>query len=160
MNTAPSHPVPPPPRGSSALAWLLTVIALGLALLSTTVVFALDVQRSALQARQTQIIRTYSLRELENKRLTAGAATAEAQLERLAETYADGKSDLARLTEVRAKREPLVDQSTDLQVKVESLVVDLLILAKSDHDAQAIVTKYHIHQETPTSAPTVTPANK
>jgi hypothetical protein len=142
---------PPPPtiRASSTLAWLLAGVSVGLALLSCTLVFALDVQRTALQDRQAQLIRSYSLREAESKRLTATAATAESELDRLNQTYQDGKSDLTRITEARTKREPLVEQSTTLQVKVESLIMDLLILARSDRDAQMIVSRYHIHQDAP-----------
>jgi ribosome-binding ATPase YchF (GTP1/OBG family) len=147
----------PTARANSALGWLLAGVSVGLALLATTVVFALDVQRTVLQDRQAQLVRAYSLREAESKRLVATDATAESELERLNQAYEDGKADLKRVTEARSKREPLVEQSTSLQVKVESVIVDLLILAKSDRDAQMIVTRYHIHQdapETPTSDPT------
>ena len=160
MNAPTDRPTPPPARASSALAWLLTVIAIGLAMLSTTLVFALDIQRTELQARQAQLTRTYPLRELESKRLAANSVTEEAELDRLVQAYTDGKSDFTRLSEARTKREALVNQSTDLQLKVESLVVDLLILSKSDHDAQALVTKYHIHQDSPTAAPSVSPADR
>jgi hypothetical protein len=153
---------PPPPqsaRASSTLGWLLAGVSVGLALLSGTLVFALDVQRTALQNHQAQIIRTYSLREAESKRLVATAATAQSELGRLNQTYDDSKSDLTRITEARAKREPLVEQSTTLQVKVESLIMDLLILARSDRDAQMIVSRYHIHQDAPQS-PAIEPAEK
>jgi hypothetical protein len=141
------------------LGWLLAGVSVGLALLSSTLVFALDVQRTVLQDRQAQLIRTYTLREVESKRLVAAAATAESELGRVNQTYEDGKADVARITETRTKREPLVEQSTTLQVKVESLVMDLLTLARSDRDAQMIVTRYHFHQDMP-QPPATDPAEK
>jgi len=156
MNSQTSISGPPSVRPSTTFAWLLTTIAIGLAILSAALVFSLDIQRTGLQNRQIQLRETLSLRKAENQRLTATAATADAELERLAETYTDGKSDLAHLKEIRAKLEPLVQQSNDRQMKLESLIVDLLVLAKSDTDAMAIVVKYGIHQETPASPPGVT----
>jgi hypothetical protein len=142
---------PPPPTvtRSNTLGWLLAGVSTGLALLSCTLVFALDVQRTVLQDRQAQISRAYTLREIESKRLVAAAATAESELDRLTQTYEEGKSDRTRIAEARTKREALVEQATTLQVKVESLMMDLLTLARSDHDAQMIVSRYHIHQDTP-----------
>ncbi|HEY3898297.1 MAG TPA: hypothetical protein VGM54_06775 [Chthoniobacter sp.] len=150
---------PPAARANSPLGWLLAAVAVGLALLASTLVFALDVQRTVLQDRQAQLVRAYSLREAESKRLAASTVTAESELDRLNQTYEDGKSDLTRVTEARSKREPLVEQSTSLQVKVESVIVDLVTLAKSDRDAQMIVTRYHIHQDA-SGLPVSDPAEK
>ena len=150
---------PPGARANFTLGWLLAGVAVGLALLASTLVFALDVQRTALQDRQAELVRAYSLRAAESKRLAASTATADSELDRLNQTYEDAKSDLTRLTEARSKREPLVEQSTTLQVKVESVIMDLLILAKSDRDAQMIVMRYHIHQD-PSEPPVTDPAEK
>ena len=144
-------------RPSAAFAWLLTTIAIGLAILSSTLIFALDAQRTELQNRQIRLRDTFSLRKSETQRLAATTATAEAEIQRLAESYTDGKADLAHLKGIRTKLEPLVQESTDRQLKLDSLMVDLLILAKSDTDAMAIVVKYGIHQDTPASAPSSTP---
>jgi hypothetical protein len=138
------------------LAWLLTTIAIGLALLTSALIFTLDSYRSALQARQAEISRTYSLRETESQRLTAAAITAQTSLDRINGNYAELQGNLNRLAEARAKREALVNQSTGMQVKLESLIMDLLILSKSDTDALTLVVKYGIRQESPTTPPTVT----
>lgn len=51
------------------------------------------------------------------------------------------------------KREPLVKQSGELKAKLNAMVVDLLILGKTDDDAKAIIAKYNIQQNQPSSAP-------
>lgn len=58
----------------------------------------------------------------------------------------------AQLTDAFAKREPLVKQSGELKKKLEAMVVDLLILGKTDEDAKAIIGKYNIQQNLPASA--------
>jgi len=55
------------------------------------------------------------------------------------------------------QREALVKQSQDLQQKLQNLVLDLLILAKTDDDAKAIVQKYNIQQNAPEGAPAEAP---
>ena len=60
----------------------------------------------------------------------------------------------AQLVEAYKNREPMVKQSADLQAKLQALVLDLLILGKTDEDAKAIIGKYNIQQNLPTgSAP-------
>ena len=54
-----------------------------------------------------------------------------------------------QLTAAYSKREALVKQSQDLQQKLQNLVLDLLLLAKTDDDAKAIVGKYNIQQNAP-----------
>ena len=63
----------------------------------------------------------------------------------------------AQLAEAYHNREGAVKQSTELQKKLQDLVLDLLLLAKTDPDAKAIVTKYNIQQQTP-AAGAETPA--
>ena len=58
-----------------------------------------------------------------------------------------------QMIEALAKREPLVKQSADLRSKLNAMVIDLLILGKTDEDAKAIIAKYNIQQNQPTSAP-------
>ncbi len=77
----------------------------------------------------------------------------------------EGKSQLiqgkAQLAEAYRNREPVVKQSADLQKKLQELVLDLLLLAKTDEEAKAIVAKYNIQQQTPasgTEAPAPAPA--
>ena len=48
-----------------------------------------------------------------------------------------------------AKREPLVKQSAELKSKLNAMVIDLLILGKTDDDAKAIIGKYNIQQNQP-----------
>jgi hypothetical protein len=55
----------------------------------------------------------------------------------------EGKTQLIDAVE---KRKTLVGQSKELQKKLEKLVLDLLVLAKTDDDAKAIVQKYNIQQ--------------
>ncbi|MEI9898548.1 MAG: hypothetical protein WDN28_33010 [Chthoniobacter sp.] len=58
----------------------------------------------------------------------------------------DGK---VQLVEAFQKRQSLVKQSSDIQQKLQALVLDLLLLAKTDDDAKAIVQKYNIQQNAP-----------
>lgn len=58
----------------------------------------------------------------------------------------DGKAQLA---DAYRNREPVVKQSGELQKKLQDMVLDLLILAKTDEDAKTIVTKYNIQQNAP-----------
>ncbi len=51
------------------------------------------------------------------------------------------------------KREPLVKQSGELKSKLNAMVMDLLILGKTDEDAKAIIAKHGIQQSQPSSAP-------
>ena len=62
----------------------------------------------------------------------------------------DGK---AQMIDAIAKREPLVKQSAELKTKLNAMVIDLLILGKTDEDAKAIIGKYNIQQNQPASAP-------
>lgn len=62
------------------------------------------------------------------------------------------RDNKAQAIELVHKREGLVNQSRDIQKKLEKLVLDLLVLAKTDDDAKAIVQKYNIQQGNPTGA--------
>jgi hypothetical protein len=52
----------------------------------------------------------------------------------------------AQLTDAFKKREVVVKQSVDLQAKLQDLVMDLLILSKTDDDAKQIISKYNIQE--------------
>ena len=65
----------------------------------------------------------------------------------------------AKLNEAYRQRETLVKQSQDLQQKLQNLVLDLLLLAKTDDDAKAIVGKYNIQQNGTPSAADSAPAD-
>ena len=67
----------------------------------------------------------------------------------------DGKTQLA---DAYRNREALVKQSGEIQQKLQALILDLLILAKTDEDAKAIVAKYGIQQNGTATAPAGTPA--
>ena len=56
---------------------------------------------------------------------------------------------VAKHTDAVAKREPLVKQTTELKKKLNDMIMDILLLAKTDEDAKAIVTKYNIQQNLP-----------
>lgn len=58
----------------------------------------------------------------------------------------------AQLADAFAKREPLVKQSGELKNKLNAMVMDLLILGKTDEDAKAIIAKYNIQQNQPGGA--------
>lgn len=64
----------------------------------------------------------------------------------------------AQLIDAYKNREPLVKQSAELQKKLQDLVLDLLLLAKTDEDAKAIATKYNIQQSAPAGADAPAPA--
>lgn len=49
------------------------------------------------------------------------------------------------------KREPMVKQSAELKKKLNDMVMDILILGKTDDDAKAIIAKYNIQQGQPAS---------
>jgi len=55
----------------------------------------------------------------------------------------------AQLIDAYKNREPLVKQSAELQKKLQDLVLDLMLLAKTDEEAKAIITKYNIQQNAP-----------
>jgi hypothetical protein len=63
------------------------------------------------------------------------------------------------LTKAYHDREPLVKQSKDLQEKLQALVLDLLLLSKTDDEAKQIVTKYNIQQQGTEAAPAPAPAD-
>jgi hypothetical protein len=62
------------------------------------------------------------------------------------------RDGLTKYNEAYTQRQPLVQQSVELQKKLESIVLDLLMLAKTDKEAEAIVSKYHIQQSAPAGA--------
>ena len=62
----------------------------------------------------------------------------------------DGK---AQLVDAYRQRDPAVKQSTELQKKLQDLVLDLLLLAKTDPEAKAIVDKFQIQQQAPAGTP-------
>jgi hypothetical protein len=75
----------------------------------------------------------------------------------------EGKAQLikgkAELETARTNREKAVEESKTLQQKLQDLVMDLLLLAKTDPEADAIVKKYNIQQQQPTgTAPAAAPA--
>jgi hypothetical protein len=63
-----------------------------------------------------------------------------------------------QLADAFKKREVVVKQSVDLQTKLQDLIMDLLILSKTDEDAKQIVGKYNIQQNGQTPAPAEAPA--
>jgi len=62
----------------------------------------------------------------------------------------DGKAQLA---DAYRNREPLVKSSAEIQQKLQAIVLDLLLLAKTDEDAKKIVGKYNIQQTGNPGAP-------
>jgi hypothetical protein len=63
-----------------------------------------------------------------------------------AETEKQWKDGVEKWRQFAKKREVLVKQSIDIQTKVQEILVDLLVLAKTDDGAREIVTKYNIKQ--------------
>jgi len=59
----------------------------------------------------------------------------------------------AQLGDAYRNREGAVKQSGEVQQKLESLAMDLLILAQTDNDAKAIAKKYNIQQTGAAAAP-------
>jgi hypothetical protein len=67
----------------------------------------------------------------------------------------EGKRQLAELYN---NRKPQVAQAQEIQKKLNDLVLDLLLLAKTDKEAQGIVNKYNIVQQPPAGASGEAPA--
>jgi hypothetical protein len=63
-----------------------------------------------------------------------------------------------QLTEAFKQREAVVKKSVDIQSKLNDLIMDVLILSKTDDDAKQIVSKYNIQQQQPAAAPAEAPA--
>ena len=61
----------------------------------------------------------------------------------------EGKLQLA---DTVTKREPAIKQVAEIKTKANAMIIDLLILGKTDEDAKAIIAKYNIQQNGP--APT------
>jgi hypothetical protein len=67
---------------------------------------------------------------------------------------------IVQLNEAYRNREPLVKQSADVQHNLEAIVLDLLILAKTDEEAAKIVQKNGIQQTGAAAGSETTPAAK
>lgn len=65
-----------------------------------------------------------------------------------------------QLNDAYRNREAAVKQSGDLQQKLQEIALDLIVLAKTDKEAQAIIAKYNIQQagNAPAGAPAPAPA--
>jgi hypothetical protein len=63
-----------------------------------------------------------------------------------------------QLTDAYKQREVVVKKSQDIQTKLQDLVMDLLILSKTDDDAKQIVSKYNIQESGKTPASAEAPA--
>jgi hypothetical protein len=63
-----------------------------------------------------------------------------------------------QLTDAYKQREVVVKKSQDIQTKLQDLVMDLLILSKTDDDAKQIVSKYNIQESGKAPAPAEAPA--
>jgi hypothetical protein len=70
------------------------------------------------------------------------------------------RDGIVQLTEAHRNREKLVAQSQEIQQKLQTLVLDLLLLAKTDDDAKQIVAKYNIQQAGAPSSPEAAPATE
>lgn len=57
-----------------------------------------------------------------------------------------------QLIDTLSKREPAIKQVAEIKTKANAMIIDLLILGKTDEDAKAIISKYNIQQNAP--APT------
>jgi len=69
----------------------------------------------------------------------------------------EGKEQLIQgkqqLVELQNGRKKLEEDSQKLQKQLQDLVLDLMLLAKTDQDAQAIVTKFNIQNNPTPGAP-------
>jgi len=63
-----------------------------------------------------------------------------------------------QLADAFKQREKLVTDSRVIQSKLQDLIMDLLILSKTDDEAKQIVAKYNIQQNGQTPAPAAAPA--
>ena len=63
-----------------------------------------------------------------------------------------------QLTDAFKKREVVVKQSVEIQTKLQDMIMDLLILSKTDEDAKQIVGKYNIQQNGSAAGATPAPA--
>lgn len=69
----------------------------------------------------------------------------------------EGKNQLivgkGQLAEAARSRDKAVEESKKVQKQLEDLVLDLLLLAKTDEEAAAIVKKFNIQQQAPAGTP-------
>ena len=86
---------------------------------------------------------------------TVGVRFNKTNLQENKDQLIDGKR---QLSELYKNREPQVKAAQEIQKKLNDLVIDLLILAKTDKEAQAIVAKYNIQQNTTAPADGAAPA--
>jgi hypothetical protein len=77
----------------------------------------------------------------------------------------EGKNQLiqgkAQLADLSKSRDKAVEESKKVQKQLQDLVLDLLLLAKTDDEAKAIVNKFQIQQQAPAAgaeAPAPAPA--
>ena len=63
-----------------------------------------------------------------------------------AETEKQWKDGVEKWRQFVKRREALVKQSLDIQTKLQALIMDILILAKTNDDAKEIVRKYNIQR--------------
>ncbi len=64
---------------------------------------------------------------------------------------------VAKHADAVGKRKPLVDQSSELKKKLNEMIMDLLLLGKTDEDAKAIISKYNIQQNLPPGSDSAAP---
>ena len=126
-----------------------TLLASALALATMALALGLFNQKSTLTENKTQLAGTCAMREMEIKRLSETYAGREAEMTQLKAAYMQQEGTLHDLVSDYAKRELLAKQSDELKAKLNSVVLDLLILAKTDDDAKAIIAKYSIKEIPP-----------
>lgn len=149
MNSESDYSNPNFVHSNSSVHLPLTLLAGGLAIVTSALAFALNSQKAALQESKAQLLNIYSTREAGIKRLADSYSTREALLKRVAETYSEGELGLKQLADGYSKRAALVKQADDLKKKLNTLIMDLLILGETDDDAKKVIGKYNIQKNLP-----------
>jgi len=115
----------PSPSSTPSLHWPLAILALAIAVL-----LASEIASSK-----------------QNARIIAW------QRENLEKQISNLKQADKRMAEAVVNREVLVKQSGELQKQLEELLNDVLDLAKTDDDAQQVITKWNVKRNAPPAAP-------
>jgi hypothetical protein len=137
------------------VAWLVAVIACGLAILATALTLDLHNQKRRFEDLSARLKETVTVRDTDSKSFDARSTTANAALSRLRDLATERQGDLKRLADLYAQRGPLAKQAADEQDKIQGLAKGLVDLAKTDPDAREIVRKYNIQpaEQSPGNTP-------
>jgi len=156
MQTAPGQS-----DAASALALPFLLLTGGVAMAMIALALVLVQQRPGLTEAKRQMTEALAMVDSDLKDLTEHSSipaseikwladgSMASQRDHLAVTQAKENEHLKQLTESRDKRAAAAEQAAEVQKKFNDLVLDLMILAKTDKDANGIVQKFNITSNSP-----------